>query len=109
METQVKASPHCDSKSPALLFVGTILPILVPAVSSCINAMRQSTQRQAEPVQRRGCCYLQVPFLKMHVSLISYSVWIHDTVAGMKLASCIVNIYAVPLITLGEIALTFPG
>lgn len=89
--------------------MGTIPPLSVPAVSSCINAMRQSTQRQAEPGQRGGCCYLQVPFLKMHVSLISYSVWIHDTVAGMKLASCIVNIYAVPLIMLGEIAHIFPG
>lgn len=62
METQIKASPHSDSKSPALLLVGTIPPLPVAAVSSYTNAMIQCMQRQAEPLQRGECCYLPVPF-----------------------------------------------
>lgn len=43
----------------------------------------------------------------MHISLIQF--WKYDTVAGMKLASFVVNIYAAPFIMSGEIAHIFPG
>ena len=61
---------------------------------------------ESEPWQSRDC-YLQGPFLKS--AYISYSVLETWCVAGMKLASFVVNISAVPFITSGEIAHIFPG
>lgn len=87
-------------------FLGTILPSPVPAPASHIRAVSKCTQRRANSGKAGMLLFTKTLFKECIYLLLRFGDI--TQLQGMKLASFVISIYAVPFIMLDEIAHIFP-